>query len=418
MLGREAGVRTRMFMLALALAASARAAEAQRVEVAMPHLRYVAPASCPDRSFFIERMRARLDAAGAHAVTDLSLRVTLETRGSVAHGSLQVERGGPSAPRTLEAGNCREVVEGLALIAALAIAAPDNPRSRASTGANRSPVNRSGGSAKSGAGSRAQPAAADTQANAAQAPPVAAEQHASEARAARAEPTATDARAERGNTEVAAIDEVAPRELVREPAESNDDAAVDAEDSEDDTPSRRPRAGDPRLRGWGIGAGVLAIHGVGPSVQPGLQLLAAVTLDFGALDWTLRLGGRLALEHTETSPQGSAHFGLIAGVLQLCATGALGGSALTLDGCAVAEPGALLASADHTENPQRHTRPWFAAGAGTGFGWRAARWLSIRAGGEVLAPLRRDRMLLAGDELHRVSPVCLRVELSLEVPLG
>jgi hypothetical protein len=148
-----------------------------------------------------------------------------------------------------------------------------------------------------------------------------------------------------------------------------------------------------------------------------LQLLAAVSLASGALDWTLRLGGRLALRDTETSSQGSAHFGFASGVVELCATGVLSGD-LALDGCAVAEPGALLTSADNTRNPQSYTRGWFAVGGGAGLAWRAARWLSLRAGGEVLAPTRRDRMLLADEVLHRVPPVCVRFGLTLEVPLG
>jgi hypothetical protein len=424
MLGREAGVRKRMFMLALALASSARGAEAQGVEVAMPQLRYVAPASCPDRSFFIERMRARLDAGAIHTLTTLSLRVVLEARGSRVHGSVQVQRGGPSAPRTLEAASCREVVEGLALIAALAVTAPNNARARAGSSTNRGAASRAGGSARSAAAPRAQPVPASAAAREPEAQPASTEQQTSvETRAAREAPAAnasvagaSDARNARHEpeppTEVSANDDVATREPA--PIEPRDEPP---EDADEDSSSPRGGAGDPRVRGWAIGAGVLAIHGIGPALQPGLQLLAAATIASGALDWSLRLGGRFALEHTDTSAQGSAHFGLIAGLLQLCATGALGASALTLDGCAVAEPGALLASADHTQNPKRYKEAWFAAGAGVGVGWRAARWLSIRAAGELLAPLRRDRMLLAGDILHEVPPVCLRAALSLEVPL-
>jgi hypothetical protein len=429
MLGREAGVRTRMFMLALVLASSARAAKAQRVEVAMPHLRYLAPASCPDRSFFIERMRARVDAAGARALPTASLHVVIELHGPSVRGSVQVERGGSNtltartAPRRLEAASCREVVEGLALIAALAVTAPNNARARVGSNPNRTATSRAGGRAKSDAAASA-PAPERGDARESEAQPTSSEQQTTtEARTARdastaSEPAAaaTDARAGRhapeAKAEVEAGDSLATREPA--PAEPRDE---DPEDAEEEFTSPRADAGDPRVRGWSIGAGVLAVHGVGPAIQPGLQLLAAVTLDSGALDWSLRLGGRLALEHTETSTQGSAHFGLIAGLLQLCATGALGASALTLDGCAVAEPGALLASADHTQKAKSYKEVWLAAGTGIALGWRAARWLSIHAGGELLAPLRRDRMLLAGDLLHEVPPVCLRAVLSLEIPL-
>jgi hypothetical protein len=104
--------------------------------------------------------------------------------------------------------------------------------------------------------------------------------------------------------------------------------------------------------------------------------------------------------------------------VQLCATGALGPNELTLAGCAVAEPGFLLASGDNTRDSRSYTRPWLAAGAGLGLGWRAASWLALRLGAELLVPARRDRMLLAGDVVHDIPPACLRLELGAEVPLG
>jgi hypothetical protein len=402
-----------MFMLALVLGSIARAAGAQRAEVAMPQLRYVAPASCPDRGFFIERMRARLDAAQARSLATLSLRVEIEPRAASMHGSVRIDRGAPSAARTLDGASCREVVEGLALIAALAVTAPSETRR---VGSSRSGGGRgvTGAETSAAQGAPAQPSAATSAAQssdpsrAAQAGEVAVpapralrEESTASARAA---PTSEAVASESGEGPATA-NEATPRNSDSTPTDSSSEGA---------DVSRR---GDPRVHGWAVSAGVLALQGLGPRMQPGLQLSAAVPIAAGSIDWTLRLGGRLALRDTETSTQGSAHFGFASAVVQLCGTGALGGD-LTLDGCAVAEPGVLLTSADNTTNPQSYTRGWLAIGAGTGLGWHVARWLSLRAGGEVLAPTRRDRMLLAGQVLHRVPPACVRFGLSFEVPLG
>jgi hypothetical protein len=166
-----------------------------------------------------------------------------------------------------------------------------------------------------------------------------------------------------------------------------------------------------------LGASLLALHGLAPAIQPGLQLTAAITLASGALDWSARVGGRVALDDTVSSSQGVSHFGFVGGVLQLCATGRLGSSALRLSSCAVAEPGAFSASADDTRKPRSYLRPWLATGAGADLSWRVARWLALRAGAEALIPARRDRMLLAGELVYRVAPIGLRVQLGVEVPL-
>jgi len=44
--------------------------------------------------------------------------------------------------------------------------------------------------------------------------------------------------------------------------------------------------------------------------------------------------------------------------------------------------------------------------------------LSLRAGAELLAPVRRDTVWLAGDTLYRIPALGFRLQLGIEVPFG
>jgi hypothetical protein len=398
----EAGVRTRMFMLALVLGSSGRIVQAQAHGPALPPLRYEAPAGCPDQHFFAERMRARLRADGVAALPSLSLHVKIESVGQSVRGVVEISRDSTRAQRNLEGDSCREVVEGLALIAALAVAAPaasvDRAKPRAASAGSSTAPSRSTSRARTDASSRAR-----SRQEPARAP----------------DPPPTAAATNESTTPEAAPSE-APAPAA--PQASSSERLQSPQDNDDSTPTGPDPSGVPsneaRLRGFSLGAAVLAVHGLAPRIQPGLQLEAALTLVEGALDWSVRAGGRIALDDTLRSTQGLARFGFVAGFVQLCAAGALGSSGFTLAGCAVVEPGVLSARGEDTRKAQKYTRPWLAAGAGTQLGWRVARWLALQLGAEGLVPSRRDRMLLADELLHRVTPVCLRLQLGLEVPLG
>jgi hypothetical protein len=409
-----------MFMLALALGCSGRVVQAQGAESTLPPLRYEAPGSCPDRSFFMERMRARLLADGARALRSLSLRVKLESSVASIRGELEIDRGASSATRSLEAKSCREVVEGLALIAALAVATPG----RESTSSNkRVPAgSRVDSKARSTASrTRAQDVAEPSRAPEPRSQPTATADRSASTHSTQdtPNPDAPDARTRTAPRDELPANEVADRRFEAPPTR----AALHVQRAgapEDEGASAAPageRGDDPRFRGWSLGASLLALHGLAPAIQPGLQLTAAITLAPGALDWSVRAGGRVALEDAVSSRQGVSHFAFIGGVVQLCATGKLGSSALHLSGCAVAEPGRFSASADQTRNPHSYRRPWLAAGAGADFSARVAHWLAVRAGVEALVPTRRDRMLLAGELVYRVAPIGLRLQLGVEVPL-
>jgi hypothetical protein len=400
-------VRTRMFMLALVLGSSGRFVRAQGddpthpahpTQPALPALRYEAPAGCPDRNFFEARMRARLRADGVAALSSLSLIVKLDV-GAQVRGTVEISRGSTRAARNLEGESCREVVEGLALIAALAVGVPDPPADSERTST---------------------PAVPPSQASAAHMPTTA------RARASQAHGRSAAAPPSAATTTQPAAAEAARSEAPAPPAPPAQQASSDQRDlapsPEDSASPPRETGGDAqndlRIRGFSLAASVLAVQGLAPAIQPGLQLEAAFTLAEGALDWSIRAGGRIALDESLQSRQGLARFGFAAGLMRLCAKGALGPAGLALAGCAVAEPGILSTSGDNTSNPHSYTRAWLAAGAGAELSWRAASWLAVQLGAEAVVPTQRYRMFLADQLLHRVPPACLRLQLGVEVPLG
>jgi hypothetical protein len=393
------GVHNWMFMLALLLVSSARSGHAQPSQAVV---QYHAPANCPNQVFFNERMRARLNADGVRARPGARLTVQVELAAAGARGSVRIQQQGSSAQRSLEAGSCKEVVEGLALIAALAIATPPGrPVAREDSTRARSD------------------ARAPSAAHSPDAPSInsVTQSDRSPAATAAAAPAAVDSRATADAGARSVSSEAVTAGQASAPpaaqAESETAGAQDHQPAIDSPPESAETSDDPRLRGVLIDAGFIVIHGPAPDMRPGVQLGAAVVLATGALDWRLLFAGRLALPETSSSAQGTTRFGFVAGVVELCVAAALGGR-WSWDGCAVVEPGMWTASGENTGNAREYRRGWLALGAGTGFSLRLLDWLGIRAGGELLAPTRRDRALLADQVVHHVPPVSLRLELGLE----
>jgi len=167
-----------------------------------------------------------------------------------------------------------------------------------------------------------------------------------------------------------------------------------------------------------IGATGLVFSGLAPALQPGLQLQAALVLSSGAFAYRVELGGRIARTDELVSPAGDARFGFSGGVVRVCAANALGSTPLALTGCAVAEPGVYAADGENTRNRRTHSRLWLAVGAAADLSVRVLSWAHVRIGGELLAPVRRDTIWLAGESLYRVPALGLRLQLGVEVPFG
>lgn len=90
------------------------------------HISYEAPDDCPTRADFVDRVLER-GAALAVPQDDVatSLAVTIRASDSGFVGELRLERpGADSAPREVHDPDCERVVEGLAVVAAIALGAP------------------------------------------------------------------------------------------------------------------------------------------------------------------------------------------------------------------------------------------------------------------------------------------------------
>ena len=368
-----------------------------------PALHYEAPSQCPGKAFFLASLRARLNADGMRARAGARLSVKLEQSGASARGRVRIELGALRAHRRLAADTCKEVAEGLALIAALAIAEPRGVRGvvegdddQPSTTPQASAVD-----ASSTPGPQVSPAE-----SAGRSPGGAATR--SELEAVPAEPSpSTRARASE------------PTVIPAEPSSTHGVVAAAIAEPRDADPLVEPPVSLDQastLR-WSLEAGLVGVHGIAPELQPGLQLEAAVVFASGVLDWSVRLGGRAALPAEQHRAQGTTRFGFWSGLVQLCAARSWSSRTPGLYACAVAEPGLYLAAGTDTDNAHDYRRAWFAAGGGVGATFALARWFGLRAGAELLLPVRRDRALLAGEAVHRVPLMCVRLFVGAEVAL-
>lgn len=348
---------------------------------ALPVVHYEAFGSCPARAEFLERMRARMGADGTRLPANTSLRVVLSAQDAATRGTVEIRRGATKTQRSVDGARCEEVVEALALIAALALHEHD-PR-RADSGR---------ASTREGA-------------NAEVAPSKEANADVLSERSVPVLPRDTAPAAVSGTGGAASVtsSEMAPEK------------GSPARGVARTTAAPKP---DPWRFGGRLGATALLFSGLAPALQPGLQLQAALTLGSGGVSWSLQLGGRIARTHGISSPDGGARFGFVGGVVRLCVASALGVSPLVLSGCAVAEPGVYFLDGENTRNSRSHSRAWLAAGGAADVSVAVVRWLSVRFGGELLAPFRRDRVWLAGDALYRVPALGLRLQLGIEVPFG
>lgn len=455
----------RWLMLTLALVPSARAL-ANDAPAAFEVVAYDAPRACPGRRQFEQHVVERLQASGSAPRRAVRVRVLLRAAAGGAHGTVTIESG---ARRSLEGASCKEVAEGLALITALALAQEPAPAARSRSPARMSraqPAADGGGAGPSaapvsGAAEPGQPtsgfeagkaasgttgAAADGGGGQRRSAPTQGPREASGAASpaagsgaghtARGESASSDRRGavagprDQGQR-AAAFGEDAPRAGVPAAAPSGTTTAPGASGGRASAADRevsprtaleaeRPAAARPAAysgkgsAGLRLGASAMLLHGLAPKVQPGLQLSAAFVQRLDALELSAQLAARLALRQTLERAAGEARFGFAGGALSLCAATRPGLTGLWLRGCAVAEAGALSWSATRTEEPRSYQRAWLALGPGASVWWRGT-WLGLGAGAELLLPTRRDRAVLASDEVQRVAAACLRVQLGLEL---
>ncbi|HET8935452.1 MAG TPA: hypothetical protein VFN67_18520, partial [Polyangiales bacterium] len=266
-----------MSRLLIALACAWSLTGPARSVQAQASVQYEAPDACPGQDAFVERVRARLRADHTRMPTDLTLRVTLAAQGPGTHGTVELRRGATKTQRSVDAARCEEVVEALALIAALAVSEHEARDSRRVRKADKP----------------------------------APEIHASQAAAPAPSPVGSPAPAPAPAAESGATPAPEPAAPAPEPAAPAPIPAAPAPIPAAPAPIPAPpqlTAAEPLHFTASTAASLLAFTGLAPALQPGLQLQAAFGFSSSRVAWSLQLGARMARRDRLVSPDGEAWF--------------------------------------------------------------------------------------------------------------
>jgi hypothetical protein len=338
------GERRRRFIVlgAAALALGSRRPALGAEADAPVRIEFSAPAGCPDVSEFSHQIESRTSNLRRAAEGEKArlVRGEVQARGSGVVGRLVlVETDGRASERTLEAADCRQATEALALIAALAIdrrareAAPP-PATTPATPPNAAPT------------------PANTERSAPPPPPTALPPQPPPPPAARPAPPLASA--------------------------------------------PEPRSEDHRSRPFPLSfqgtAAAFGTAGMAPGPTAGGALLLGVLFDAprAPWSWSVRLGVVDTLRRSFDEAGGTATFGLLAGLVEACPLALPIGSNLRFRPCIGAEYGVVRVGASNTSNAQPVDRPWAGAGLALRASYRVVGplWLDASAGG--LVALRRD----------------------------
>jgi hypothetical protein len=299
-------------------------------------LEYRAPKSCPSEAWVVRRIQTRTDRF--RRVTDTTSARTFsiaiaETQGGY-FGTLEItepDPAGRTTSRRIEAPQCIEVADGLALISALTI----------------------------------DPRAASVEA------PIEAQ----------------------GDDQTAAQEPPASKPSEKEPSEQPRDSLPAPErDTSDDDRSTPLTGGTRYVR---LGAGFVGVDGVAPALMYGGQVLAELGVRPGRnwLAWAARLNLRHVRREGLEFPEGNAHFRLSTAGADLCPI-RVPVRTLELGPCATGEVGLLESEGTNNPEPRQSRRAWAAVGALLRAGV-ALQHVGLEASGGAVAPLRRDRFVLA-----------------------
>jgi hypothetical protein len=395
---------------------------------------YEAPSECPSRAEFEARLRARLPTGDWQPrVATMRLHVRLELLDGRARGRIVIRNAGGATTRQIDTPTCVEAVDGLALIAALALESTANTRPPADVQRGTPPLPASPPTAAGTARSYNTPGA-DGESNDGQGVGSAAITRPSVAdpRDSRTQPGVVEPR--NPSTHPDAVeprnssthpDAVEPRNSSTHPealeprSDEGQPAALDPRSDEEQPATLDPRSSrdaQPSSTRVTVVAAALAILGVAPNLGPGLQLGASLRLaQFSSLDLSVRVAARMAFVQHLSHPQGNADFRFWGAAIALCASPTQWRATTSLHACAAFEPGLLVARGRDTLEPAGYTRAWAALGPAVWLEWGALGALSVQTGCELLFPLLRERFLLADAVVHRPAGVGLRLGLGLGV---
>ena len=403
-------------------AATARAQPARTGSVA--ELSYRAPASCPSRAAFEQRLRLRLGASPGTRLP-VALSISLSLNGAQAIGEIAVTSGPRSgARRSVTAASCDEAVDALTLVTALLIepqARSEPPRSDAQRAA-AAPAGDGGREASTSRSRSPSASAADAGRNAAAAPSpgprasTANENAASVDTAGAPDAERREREGEQPSEGQRAKEQPNERAAERAPlaAQATREREAPAQGAANAAEGAAIRADDESGLQLDVAVAALLVVGTLPAPRPGLLGRLALALPLSrAWAVALELSGRGLLPQRERGPEGDARFRFYAGGAGLCAR--RGGERLATSACAQAELGQLAAQGENTSNPQRARTLWSAVGAGARAALTLASPLALHAGLELLFPTSRDRFEVGPTALFVVPRLTFRMELGLGV---
>ena len=360
------------FSLALPHRAAARPPEA-------PGVSYRAPPACPTQAAFLEHLRSRLGASPAAGGSGRGLDVQIIVSGDRYAGRLSlIAADGRSTNKTLSDADCGELVDALALVAALALetdgvehVVPDPGHAPAVPAPAPAP---SPAPAPPPPPLAPPPPPASSPAPAPTAPPL--------TRPPASAPTQVPA-----------------------PESTPALAPVPAPDS---TPTPALESSSTSMSGPRLGVALAGFAATGPAPTPlfGPALtLRLVWRAAGLLRPTLELGGAASFSLDAAEAKGTAAFEwwtarAIAYLLQ-----ASPGGGVVLRGGVAGDFGALLAHGSHTASPATSSRPWASLGLAAGLEVPIGSRFALLPAVAVEAPLRRDRYAFGSTDFFEVPGV-------------
>lgn len=311
------------------------------------------PEGCGTLNGFVERLRARIDRIRfAEEGVNRIVQARIESNSVGAYRATMTLRypDGHSSSRIVDALNCNDAVEALALITAVTL----DPLGSGVTDHAASPVD----------GVRRTQDATDSQTG----PLTPA--------AKRASPKESASSAAQGST--APVTHSAPR------------------------------------LGVGIGAAFSSFRGPSPGLLEGFELSVLVLQRRPSpLSFSARLGVSYTVNTGVLAPGGVADFSLTSAVLDLCPV-QQSWTAIELRACGVTHAGLLIAKGRATESAQSHHRPTLAFGTSGQLTWLPWEFLAVPLRAHLAFPIGRDTFAFDPLAFYRVPSVSYNVTAGLE----
>jgi hypothetical protein len=143
----------------------------------------------------------------------------------------------------------------------------------------------------------------------------------------------------------------------------------------------------------------------GPTAGPALLLGVSFGHRRSLWSWSARLGAVYTIDRPFAESGGTATFGLLAGIAEVCPLSIHFGGRARLQPCVLGEYGRLHVGVSHTAEGHPVDRPWAGAGAGARFSYDVVGPLRVEAAAGGLVALQRDRFEFGTSQFFEIPPV-------------